>query len=206
MPPSSKQHSSASLVLALGCEILSPRHERVFEQILAPRADAHTVTSTPKPRLSLQPGLHTKGGFPLGTHTEQKGAQTTDGPGLNPRPLAQRIPLGRRTEQTGPMHQHSANTAQSIAASTTHWTHAPIKPHGRAAKQLSTLPAFLWANGSCFWTWARGFGAVGSAPFQPASPPPDGAVAIGRPLGTPPAGCSHLPPARDSKQHIHHPS
>ena len=76
--------------------------------------------------------LHKKGGIQLGTHSEQEGPPTAEGPGLNPLASALRSGagalLGKQTEQKGPTHQLSTPIAHSKNA--THWTFAPRKPHG----------------------------------------------------------------------------
>jgi hypothetical protein len=54
--------------------------------ILAPREETHKASSTARPRLCLQPGLHTPQGTPLGNHTEQQRPTSAEGTGAPPKP------------------------------------------------------------------------------------------------------------------------
>ena len=104
--------------------------------ILALYAHVHTVSSKKGPGLGLRPGLHAKGGIPLGFSSEQKETPWTGKTGLQPKSSAPqreaRDPLGTPTEQQGPQHPHSTPVAHSRKASITHWTLVLTNPHGSA--------------------------------------------------------------------------
>ena len=146
----------------------------------APLDETHKAPSTNESRLGLQPLLHTKLGTPLGSHTELRGSPAAENNGPPPWPSEKQRaggkevdPFGKTTEQKRPPPPHTTAPVLSKRACITFMMLPLAAPPGPAPRRLSILPAFLWANGWCSWTWADP-PSLGSDPFQtalPGSPP-----------------------------------